>query len=88
MAMRILASIILLFSVLFMPFWLSAILVFIGMLYFAFFWEAIILLFLSDLLYGAKEARFFYAVFISLIVSVIVLVIIEFVKKKIKFYPK
>jgi len=75
-----------LFSILFMPFWLSIILAFAGMIYFSFFWEAIVLFFLSDLLYGAREGRFFYMVFISLIISILVLLMLEFLKKKFKFY--
>lgn len=86
MALRILASIILLFSVLFMPFGVSAILAFAGMAYFSFFLEAVILLFLSDLLFGVKEARFFDMVFISSIIFILFLVLVEFFKKKLKFY--
>lgn len=87
MLLRILASILLLFSILFMPFWLSAILGLAGMIYFAVFWEATVLFFLSDLLYGVKEASFSNLIFISFIASAVVLVIIEIVKKKLKFYP-
>lgn len=70
-----------------MPFWLSAILVLLCMIYFSVFWEAIILFLLSDLLYGVKEAKFFGLVFISVIVSSLVLITIEIIKKKLKFYP-
>ncbi len=85
---RISAFFVLLFSILFMPFWLSVILALLGIVYFSFFWEAVALLFLSDLLYGAGEARYFYIVFISLIISVLVLIALEFLKKKLKFYDK
>jgi len=86
--LRILASIVLLFSILFMPFWLSVILAFAGMIYFSFFWEAIVLFFLSDLLYGAGENRFFHIVFISLIISSLILITLELLKGKTKFYSK
>lgn len=85
---RIVAFIILLFSVLFLPFYVSAILAFLGMFYFSIFWEAIVVLFLSDLLYGAKEAKFSNTLFISLIVSILILVLVEFLKRKMKFYNK
>jgi len=85
MLIRILASILLLFSVLFMPFWVSVILALIGMVYFSFFWESVALFFLSDLLYGAEEARFFGLVFVSLVSSFVVLISIEFLKKKLRF---
>jgi len=86
MLLRILAFIVLLLSILFMPFWVSVILALAGMIYFSIFWEAVILFLLSDLLYGAREAKFSGVVFISFILSLVVLIIIEFMKKKIKFY--
>ena len=86
MLIRILFSVLLLLSMLFMPFWVSVILAFTGMFYFAIFWEAIILFLLSDLLYGVKEDKFYGAVFVSFVVTGVVLIIIEVLKKKMKFY--
>jgi len=86
MILRISASILLLFSILFMPFWVSVTLALAGMIYFSIFWEAVILFLLSDLLYGVKEAEFHGVIFISFIVSILVLIIMEFLKKKIRFY--
>jgi len=84
MILRILAFLVILFSILFMPFWVSIILALIGMIYFSFFWESIILFLLSDLLYGVREVRFFNEFFISLIFSFLVLLVIEVLKKKIR----
>ncbi|MEK7060002.1 MAG: hypothetical protein AAB970_00060 [Patescibacteria group bacterium] len=84
MIKRILAILILLLSILFMPFWLSVILALAGMIYFSFFWESVALFFLSDLLYGISEARFLNIFFISTIVSSIILIIIELLKKKLR----
>lgn len=67
-----------------MPFWLSIILILIAMAYFLFFLEGIVLFFLSDLLYGTSEIRFFNIFFISTIISFLFLVIIELLKKKIR----
>lgn len=86
MILRILAFFLLLFSILFMPFWVSFILAFLGMIYFNVFWEAIILFLLSDLLFGIKEEKFFNMIFISFIATTVLLIIIEIAKKKIKFY--
>ncbi|MEK7190445.1 MAG: hypothetical protein AAB661_01630 [Patescibacteria group bacterium] len=86
MILRILASVLLLFSILFMPFWVSIVLALAGMIYFVVFWEATILFLLSDVLYGIPEPRFFDMVFISFIVSATVLFTIETSKKKLKFY--
>lgn len=68
-----------------MPFWVSVILALAGMIYFNVFFEAIILFILSDLLYGTKESSF-PVVFTSFIVTSIVLIMIEIMKKKVKFY--
>ncbi|MEK7572358.1 MAG: hypothetical protein AAB493_00680 [Patescibacteria group bacterium] len=88
MMLRIFASILLLFSILFLPFWVSVILALLGMLYFSLFYEAVVLFLLSDLLYGAPEARLFNIFFFSFILSIIFLLVIEFLKKKLKFYKK
>ena len=87
MTLRILASVLLLFSVLFLPFWVSILLALAGMFYFSVFWETVVLFLLSDLLYGAGEAKFHGAVFVSFVSAIIVIIAIEIVKKKLKFYP-
>jgi len=84
MVLRILASLVLLLSILYMPFWLSIILALAAMVYFSFFWESIILFFLSDLLYGTSEIRFLNIFFVSTIISFLFLIIIELLKKKIR----
>jgi hypothetical protein len=67
-----------------MPFWVSIILALAGMAYFSFFWEAVILFFLSELLYGVNEIRLSNIFFISLIIPFATLLIIEFLKKKLR----
>ncbi|MEK7088901.1 MAG: hypothetical protein AAB913_02105 [Patescibacteria group bacterium] len=84
MKKRILVFLILLLSILYMPFWLSIILILIAMAYFLFFLEGIVLFFLSDLLYGTSEIRFLNIFFISTIISFLFLIIIELLKKKIR----
>ena len=69
-----------------MPLWVSVVLALAGMVYFNVFWEATVLFLLADLLFGIKEAKFSGVIFISFIVSVLVLIIIEIIKKKLKFY--
>ncbi|OGI59433.1 hypothetical protein A3C60_00490 [Candidatus Nomurabacteria bacterium RIFCSPHIGHO2_02_FULL_37_45] len=87
MVFRILAFLVLLLSILFMPFWVSVILAFMGMVYFPLFLEAVFLFLLSDLLYGAREAKLGGMIFVSFIITVVVFILIEFLKKKLKFYP-
>lgn len=86
MILRVLAFFVLMFSILFLPFWISVVLALAGMVYFNVFWEAIVLFLLSDLLYGVKEAKNLPAIFISFIVTTVVLIMVEIVKKKLKFY--
>ncbi len=88
MSLRILAIFALLFSVLFMPLWVSVILALTGMIYFNVFWEVALLFFLSDLLYGIKETKNSPMIFISFFVSVLVLVLLEMFKKKLRFHDK
>ena len=84
MLLRILASIALLFSILYMPLWLSALMALVAMIYFSFFWEGVAIFFLSDLLYGVGVSRYFGIFFVSFIVCLAVFVVIELVKKKIR----
>jgi hypothetical protein len=86
MPQRIFAFFALVFSLFFMPFWVSVILAIIGMFYFPIYFEAVLLFFLSDLLYGTKEAKFFEMIFVSFFLSLILLISIEILKKKLKFY--
>ena len=81
---RFLAATILLISILFLPIGVSVIFALAGMAYFDFFLEAVFLFFLSDLLYGVKEARLFNLVFVSLIAALISFIIIELLKKKLR----
>jgi len=85
--MRIFASILLLLSILFLPFWVSVILALAGMMYFSLFFEAVFFFLLSDVLFGVPEAKFFGLTYVSLILGVIVLLITEILKRKLKFYP-
>ena len=85
MAVRIVFSITLLASILFLPFWVSVLLAIVGMVFFPSFFEAILILFISDLLYGVPEARYFDLTFVSLILSVILFLAIQFLKKRSMF---
>ena len=86
MVVRIFAFLLLLISILFWPFWVSVILGLVGVLYFSKFWEVAILFLLSDLLYGAKEAKFNSMFFVTFVVASFILILIEILKTKLKFY--
>lgn len=70
-----------------MPFWVSVILALVGMVYFPVFWEAPVLFLLSDLLYGTAETKFSETIFVSFVSAAVILIAIEIIKKKLKFYP-
>ncbi len=88
MALRISAIFLLLFSIIFLPFWVSALLGVGLMAYFPLFYEAVVLFFLVDLLYGAPEVKFYGIDYATLIFSALALFGIEFLKKRLKYYPE
>ena len=86
MAFRISAALILLLSLLFFPFWISVLLGLAEIFYFRKFYEAVALFLLSDLLYGVKENRFWGITLVSFIVSLVCILGIELLKRRLKFY--
>jgi len=84
MLFRILASAILLFLILFLPFYVWVVWAVACMIYFSFFFESVFLFLIADALYGTKEARLFHISFIFLIISILLLIITEFLKRKLK----
>ena len=57
-----------------------------SVIYFRYFWEIIPLFLISDFMFGVGEARFFGITIFSTILIIIILLISEFTKKKLKFY--
>jgi len=88
MLKRIIFSGILLVSILFFPFWISVILGFLGIIFFRRYWEVVILFAVSDLIFGSFGSRFIELPISSTISSLIILILIELFKKKLKFYNK
>ena len=88
MLLRIISAFIILLSILFFPFWVSLILALGAIIYFRVFWEAVVLFLVSDLLFSMKESRFLNITLISTIITVVLLIVIEYIKRKLKFYKK
>lgn len=88
MTKRIVFSLILLISILLMPIWVSVLLALFGMLYFSKYWEAVVLFFISDVIFGAKEIGLLKTTLTSAFISLVALILIELLKKKLKFYRK
>lgn len=79
---------ILLISVIFFPFFVSLILAIAGMFFINYFWEAVFLFFLFDLIYGIGGSSFLGIYFGSFFLSIFLILVIEFIKKRLKFYSK
>lgn len=88
MAYRIGLSAFLLVSILFLPYWVSLVLVVLGIIIFSIYFEGVTLLFLSDLLFGIPEHKLFNLYFFSFFLTLLLLIGAEFLKKKLKFYNK
>ncbi|MCF7833939.1 MAG: hypothetical protein K9L98_03540 [Candidatus Pacebacteria bacterium] len=85
MGIRILAVVILGVSIIFLPFWVSAVLAFGMMFYFRYFIEAVFLFLISDLIFGVSEEKYGTFTFLSMFLTAIMLLIIEYTKKKTRF---
>lgn len=81
MLLRILASVVLLFSILFLPFYISVILALGAIFYFSLFFEAVFLFFIIDLLYGVKGGNY-HTTFISFFIALVLVIVLEFLKNK------
>jgi hypothetical protein len=88
MALRIISILILLFSITFLPFWVSVLLGLSAMFYFPIFFEIIILALISDLLFGVPSQTLWFSFFTTFISALIALVLVEILKKYLKYYPK
>jgi hypothetical protein len=72
--------------VLYLPFWVSVLLGLFGIIKFPWFFEGVLAFLLSDLLYGAHELRFSGIIYISFLISFLILICWELLKKQLKFY--
>lgn len=83
---RVLLTVGLLISVVVFPVWLSVILALIGVVFFKNFYEIIVAAFAHDFLFGTAEHQIFGVFFFATILSLIVLIITEALKKYFIFY--
>ncbi|OGI68546.1 hypothetical protein A2738_01555 [Candidatus Nomurabacteria bacterium RIFCSPHIGHO2_01_FULL_42_15] len=88
MLLRILASVILLLSMLFMPFWVSVILAFAGMAYFSFFLEAVFIFLVADFLYATPSPSLFDMVYVCFGIALTCFILLETLKKKLRFHSR
>lgn len=80
------ADLALLASVLWLPFWLTLILVLAGLFYFKNFYEAPAAGLLMDLLYGLPETRWGGWPLVSFTIGIIIFIGAELLKRRLKFY--
>jgi len=88
MAKRIIFSFLLIVAILIFPFWAVYALAFLGIIFFPVYWEAIVLLFLVELLFGIRENSLWQFISKSTLGAILGLILIEYLKKKLRFYKK
>ncbi len=70
---RLLATFIILFAIVFLPYWIYLPVLFLSMILFPFYWEAILLAFLVEVLYGPGDMRIFSPITLSAVALTIIL---------------
>ncbi|KKS44558.1 hypothetical protein A3I25_02015 [Candidatus Nomurabacteria bacterium RIFCSPLOWO2_02_FULL_42_17] len=85
---RILANIALLVAVLWLPFWVTVLLVLVGLFYFRNYYEALIALLLIDLIYGVPLARWGGWPLVSFSIGIVLFIGAEILKRRLKFYER
>ena len=66
----------------FMPFWVTGLLVLFGIIYFKLYWEGVVVLLISDFFFGTSEIRYGNITYISSLASLVILVIAEMIKNR------
>lgn len=88
MPTRIIFSIALFSMMFFLPFYFLIIFAIIGLFLFKRYYEALIILLFADLLFGTKQSYFLDVVYMYSILGIVLFFIIEFLKKKLRYYKQ
>lgn len=80
--LRITLDLILLLGLFALPFWLVAILAFVGLIVFKNYYEFMVVFAISDFLYAVPLARFGGSVYVLTIASVAIYLVANFIKNK------
>ena len=88
MPTRIIFSLALFSMMSFLPFYFLIIFAIIGMFLFKKYYEALFILVLADLLFGTKQSVFLNIVYVYFTLGIILFFIIEFLKKKLRYYKQ
>jgi hypothetical protein len=86
MGYRILSTLFLILSVLFLPFWLQALFFVLAAFYFSIYWEGVVVFLISDLIFAQNTPKLFGILYGALILSLLFLLAIEILKKKLRYY--
>lgn len=73
-------------SMLYLPFWVTAVISVAAMVYFRWFFEAVIIFFCIDALFGAPSARFFHTYTAVTLLGLLTLCVVEYVKTRVRLY--
>lgn len=85
MYFRVIYSLVYFMSIFFLPFWVSVLIGIASMIFFRKYYEVLIFFFIFDLLYAVKIDIFSDFVFVTFIAGVLLFIIIEFIKDKLRF---
>ena len=86
MISRTLGSIIILISILVLPYWIYIPVLFIGIIFFPFFWESILFALLIDVLYGAGVHIFPPSISLLTLSILIALIILIPLRERLRSY--
>lgn len=88
MPTRIIFSLALFSAMFFLPFYFLIILAIIGLFLFQKYYEALFILLFADLLFGTKQSAFLNVVYVYSIIGIFLFFMIEFLKKKLRYYKQ
>ncbi|KKT14657.1 MAG: hypothetical protein UV94_C0009G0006 [Parcubacteria group bacterium GW2011_GWC1_43_30] len=86
MTRRILCSVVILASILFLPYWIYIPVLFVGTILFPFFWEGIFLAFLIDAIHGSGMGVFPSLISPLTLSVLIVLVALLYIRERLRSY--
>lgn len=86
--LRMSVTLLLLLSILFLPWWITASLSFLAMLYFDAYFEMLIVALIFDSLYSADVQKFAGYQFVSVTITLVLLILLMYIKKRFSFYSR
>ncbi|MDO8471252.1 MAG: hypothetical protein Q7S49_01445 [bacterium] len=86
MIRRVLCSVVILASILFLPYWIYVPVLFVGIILFPFFWEGIFLAFLINAIHGSKMEAIPSLISPLPLSILIILIALLYIRERLRFY--